>query len=234
MAVQLPGVLLRQVGTIWNKVFCALKCIISDSLHFSVWELASKLDHRAVGAINLDGTHNSLDLFGGSVRAPYLTLFTGPSHIESYTNEFFFEPLVAMGSDERVTRIRLVDINHMELSDMSLADLKDRQTIPDGGRTDGYKIQNIMASFCLGFIETAFTGQTWSYDSTLDMFPEAKFFDVSYVAEWARAFFDNDQAEPNLTDPATNSSSSGNVSGSIVALGIMYTLFSLLSVDSIW
>ena len=71
---------------------------------------AAHVDPRAIGVINLDGTHQYKDLLGTQLRVPMLTLVTETlmENYAYYTNEFNYEPLASMGRyDSRMTVLEI-------------------------------------------------------------------------------------------------------------------------------
>ena len=97
---------------------------------------AAQADQRAKVVVNLDGTHQSSDLLGTNIRVPLLAFTSEPVAYVPYTNEFFYEPLVAMGEREDIVRVWIPGITHLELSDNMFFPPSYRKAFP-GGRTNG-------------------------------------------------------------------------------------------------
>lgn len=157
---------------------------------------------RAVGAINMDGLHQSLDLFDTAVQVPYMTFSENPYFVPFYYNEFFFEPVETMGTSSTVTRVLMPpNVTHSEFSDIRHLDQSIREALL--GLTepvDGDGIFEILADFCLGFVNT-YLGQKrdWTPEMSFDEFENVEPIDVSYVAEWASSEEPMDSSALSLT-----------------------------------
>ncbi|MBV7340130.1 hypothetical protein KFU94_70380 [Chloroflexi bacterium TSY] len=74
---------------------------------------AAQADQRARAVINLDGTHQASDLLNTNIRVPLLVFTSEPVARGVYTNEFFYEPLTAMGTRKDIVRVWIPEITHM-------------------------------------------------------------------------------------------------------------------------
>lgn len=145
---------------------------------------AAQIDKRAVAAVNLDGTHFLSDVLGIDVRVPLLVLSSEP--LESYSNEFFFEPLESMGNREDIIRIKIPEVTHMELFDIMFLPASYREQLPGGGRAQGMRIHETISGFIRGFFDHYLKGKDNGYPKVLfERFPEVQVIDVGHVKEWA-------------------------------------------------
>jgi hypothetical protein len=144
-----------------------------------------------------------------------LNFFTGLEDLKHFPNEFFFEPVVSMGRNAQITRVRLFGIHHMELSDMSLFDIRTREGIylMGGGRVEGSQVQDIIATFCLAFIGSLLHEQVWDAATVADGFKEAELFDISYVSDWAATAFEGQDLEDQTEAPSDHASVDAPTSG---------------------
>ena len=159
---------------------------------------AQKDRRRAAGAINLDGLHQSLDLWGTPVRVPYLTFQNTAELVGGapwwYFNEFFFESFETMGTampNNNVTRVRVAEgVTHQDFSDLRHFD----QAIRGGllnltTSVDGDNLLAMLSNFCLGFIdkhlgETKGDSSSWVPEDSFRKFQDVKSINVSYVADF--------------------------------------------------
>jgi dienelactone hydrolase len=152
-----------------------------------------QLDDGAQCSLNMDGyqySSASSDLFGKAIRTPFLTFVTDRGE-DPYFNEFFYEPLASMGSDPMITRVRIFNSSHTDLTDYAF--LPDAYR--DGGTIDGGLMHEIIVNFTLGFFSTCSNsrGRTtsgWTPESSFQLFTTAtESVNVTYVAEWAQEYF---------------------------------------------
>ena len=166
---------------------------------------AAHQDSRAQAAFNLDGTHDSIDLFGQAIRIPYLTLSTQDVSLFGYSNEFFFEPLETMGMDEKVSRISVFDVAHVELTDVAFAPAQARFPVGGGRFADGMVLYQLVLDFVFGFVQeysnttsitTALNNNTndvrrnihvpFNISSLMEKYHgTVEMVDLNYVREWA-------------------------------------------------
>lgn len=145
---------------------------------------AAQIDQRAVAAVNFDGTHFLSDVLGSDVRVPLLVLSSEP--LESYSNEFFFEPLESMGDRQDIVRIKIPDITHMELFDIIFLPPNYREQLPGGGRAQGMRVHKTISGFMRGFFDHYLKGKDNGYpEAQFERFSEVQIIDVSHVKEWA-------------------------------------------------
>jgi hypothetical protein len=144
---------------------------------------AAQIDGRAKAAVNFDGTHFLSDVLGTNVRVPLLVLSSEP--LESYSNEFFFEPLKSMGDRKDIVRIKIPDVTHMELFDIMFLPAAYREQLPGGGRAQGMRVHETINGFIRSFLDHTLKGKENGYPNALfEQFPEVQIIDVSHVKEW--------------------------------------------------
>ena len=154
---------------------------------------AAHLDTRASAAFNLDGTHDMLDVFGKSIRVPYLTLSSQDVSLYGYSNEFFFEPLPSMGlAKDGIHRIAVPGIAHVEFTDVAFSPVEARYPVGGGILEDGLALHKLILDFTFGFVEKHSGRSTeWSLTKVMEKHAESVGeIDVSYVREWAAEFFE--------------------------------------------
>jgi len=83
---------------------------------------ACQKDLRCLGAINLDGREVSLGLFDRPVRAPTLMVYSGGGFKLSGFgyNDFFYEPVRAIGHRPEVRRMVVPEAGHWDFTDYTL------------------------------------------------------------------------------------------------------------------
>lgn len=192
---------------------------------------AGQEDKRAKGAVNLDGLHRSLDLFGRAIQVPFLTFATETEWSASnkemfYYNEFFFEPLESMETNPNVTRVGMPDnVTHLDLSDAKFFPLEFRQLLDMDGLVDGPHLHDILVSFCLGFLDTL-TGKRldWTPSQSFSQFNDTKPVNVSYVADWANGL----SLSPTVTlamSSAPMGTSTRTIIGSGPSIAVIVTVY---------
>ena len=147
---------------------------------------AAHADERAKAAIVFDGTHHLSDLLDTNIRVPLLVLTTEPID-HSFSNEFFFEPLVSMGEREDITRIWIPEVTHLELFDVMFLPASHREGFPGGGVADGDEVHAILIGFMGGFFDHYLKGQDNGYPQVFfEQFPDVRDVDLSRIREWAK------------------------------------------------
>ena len=146
---------------------------------------AAQADSRAVAAVNFDGTHHLSDVFGRDVRIPLLVLTTETRG--AFSNEFFFEPLESMGERGDILRIGLVNVSHLELTDVMFVAGAERRQLPGAGNVDGNRLHRALVDFMAAFFDQHLGhGPPVNVVELLDRHPIAQRMDVSDVRAWAR------------------------------------------------
>ena len=164
---------------------------------------AAQADSRAVAAVNLDGTHHLSDVFGRDVRIPLLVLTT--ETLGAFSNEFFFEPLESMGERDDILRIGLVNVSHLELTDMMFIAAAERRQLPGGGDVDGNRLHRALVDFMAAFFDQHLKdGRPVNVVELLDRHSIALRMDVSAVRAWA----------PKWAAPSGRTTRCGSTSGS--------------------
>ena len=153
---------------------------------------AAHADGRAVGAINLDGGHQSLDVWNSEIRTPYLTFFEQTELAWFYHGEFLFENLFSMGTRADIIRVLGPEgVQHNDYTDQKLFSPELRAgllgiTTP----VDGLRMHSVLSEFTLAFLGRFLRGETaWDPQTTFEKFEGIEPVDVSYVAEWAHKNF---------------------------------------------
>eukprot|EP00977_Amphora_coffeiformis_P024803 scaffold17205_cov186-Amphora_coffeaeformis.AAC.20 len=150
---------------------------------------AAQADVRAVGAINLDGGHQSLDLWNTEIRTPYLMFFEQTEIAWFYHGEFLFETLASMGNRTDIIRVLGPEgVQHNDYTDQKLFSSELRAGLLDiTASVDGLRVHNMLARFCLGFLNRYLVDDgEWDTESIFTSNNQVEEIDVSYVAEWAR------------------------------------------------
>ena len=176
---------------------------------------AAFIDDRASGSINLDGSIRTPELLGAAARVPHMEMIQNANLRPFYKNEFYFEPLDTMGTNNDVIRMQMPkNHTHADFNDLVHFDQGIRsQFLGLPNPVDGENIFNIVSHFCLSFL-----GSVLDSDDTLDpagsfaLFDDIASIDVSYVADWANA--------RNNTDCSTDSDDGPVTSG---ATGCLYS-----------
>ncbi len=147
---------------------------------------AAQIDGRAKAVVNLDGSHWLSDLLDTEIRVPLLALTT--EYIDhSYSNEFFYEPLVSMGERDDITRVWLPDVTHLELFDIMFLPAEHRANFPGGGVADGPEVHAILSSFIRSFLDHHLRSQDNGYpEANFAAFPDVRSVDLTYVRQWAQ------------------------------------------------
>jgi hypothetical protein len=183
-------------------------------------------ERRAVAAINVDGTHQSLDLLGSQIRLPFMHFISNILEWDRfYYNEFFFEELEVMGTRNEVTRVLVSNgVGHLDFLDYKLLDQNIHKAIFGMPPVDGNLLHSMTSAFCLSFLE-GYVGEDDGDWESEEMFSEFSDFvervDVSYVADWAQELQQTDDPDDDSSsseDPDNDSSSlSGNMTKMFIA-----------------
>jgi dienelactone hydrolase len=190
---------------------------------------AGQEDKRAKGAVNLDGLHQSLDLFGRAIQVPFLT-FATEIQLNAYYNEFFYEPLESMGTNPNVTRVAMPEnVTHPDLTDLKFLAQELRQALGLDEIVDGPHLHDILVSFCLGFLDTH-TGKTldWAPSQSFSQFNDTKPVDVSYVADWANGLSISPTATPTMSSAPMSIRTMFGSGPGIAVINMMFTIAAAL------
>jgi predicted dienelactone hydrolase len=155
---------------------------------------AAHADSRFAAAVNLDGGHNLSDLLDTDVRVPLLELThdafasyagTGIEVQALHYNELFFEPLATTGTRQDVVRLRIPDVAHMELMDLSFFPPEERaQAIRGGGRMSSERLNAIVNTLVAAHFDHFLKGSDNGYPAAqVVAFSELQPVDLSPLRE---------------------------------------------------
>jgi hypothetical protein len=153
-------------------------------------------DARVRAVVSLDGGQYLTDLLDTDIRLPLLELThdsfarmnaMGIATTALHYNEFFFEPLATTGARRDVVRLRIPDVAHMELMDLSFFPPEERaQVIAGGGLVDSDRLNAIMNTFIGAYFDYVLKNVSNGYpQAQLEEFPELEKVDLSPLRDWA-------------------------------------------------
>ena len=179
---------------------------------------------RARGAINFDGGHQNLDLFGTNISVPYMGFMSNINLIPFFYNEWFFEEIETMGTRKDIVRVLVssdgVGVSHLDFMDYKFLDQSIRTSLLGLPPVDGDTLHSMTVDFSLGFLNTYLRNDEWEPNNSFDKFPNyVEPIDVSYVATWANG--------EDSIDPI--SSSSYHLTTSVIGFASILALYSMLT-----